>query len=85
MRICGILGNVVCHDVFFALLQNPAKLAYPSVGAWLEGRGPIPQVVASVPGMEAQLKLQFEISQKLQDIRKATGRALTFGTCGTEV
>lgn len=72
-------GNVVCHDVFFALLQNRAKLAYNSVGAWLEGRGPIPQVVASVPGMEAQLKLQFETSQKLQGIRKRLG-ALTFGT-----
>jgi exoribonuclease-2 len=72
LRIAGS-GDVVCHDVFRALLHNRAKLAYNSVGAWLEGRGPIPPAIASVPGMEAQLRLQRETAVKLQGIRKRRG------------
>ena len=70
-------GEVVCHDVYCALLRNHAKLAYNSVGAWLEGRGAIPQAAAIVPGMEAQLRLQNEMAKKLKEIRKKSG-ALTF-------
>jgi VacB/RNase II family 3'-5' exoribonuclease len=70
-------GDVVCHDVFCALLHNRAKLAYNSVGAWLEGRGPIPPAIASVPGMEAQLRLQQELAVKLKTIRRQYG-ALNF-------
>jgi VacB/RNase II family 3'-5' exoribonuclease len=70
-------GEVKNHDVYPAWLRNRAKLAYSSTGAWLEGRGPIPSAVASVPGMEAQLRLQQETSEKLRGIRKQQG-ALTF-------
>ena len=55
-------GEVTGHDMYPAWLRNRAKLAYSSTGAWLEGRGPIPPAVASVPGMEAQLRLQLEVS-----------------------
>jgi len=72
-------GEVNCQDIYPALLRNCAKLAYSSTGAWLEGRGPIPQAIASVPGMEAQLRLQEETSEKLRGIRKRHG-ALTFGS-----
>ena len=51
-------GEVTGHDVYPAWLHNRAMLAYSSTGAWLEGRGPIPPAVASVPGMETQLRLQ---------------------------
>lgn len=44
-------GEVRCHEVYPALTRNQAKLAYESVGAWLEGRGAIPPAIASVPGM----------------------------------
>ncbi|HWF19474.1 MAG TPA: RNB domain-containing ribonuclease [Verrucomicrobiae bacterium] len=71
-------GEVACHDVYPALLRNRAKLAYNSTGAWLEGRGPMPEPIARVQGMEAQLRLQAEISQKLRGIRKQRG-SLTFG------
>jgi VacB/RNase II family 3'-5' exoribonuclease len=72
-------GEVTGHDVYPAWLRNRAKLAYSSTGAWLEGRGPIPSAVAAVPGMEAQLRLQQEASERLQVIRKQHG-SLTFGS-----
>jgi VacB/RNase II family 3'-5' exoribonuclease len=72
-------GDVDSHEVYPALLRNRAKLAYSSTGAWLEGRAPIPPAVASVPGMEAQLRLQLETSEKLRGLRKQHG-ALTFGS-----
>jgi exoribonuclease-2 len=72
-------GEVDYHDVYPAWLRNRAKLAYSSTGAWLEGRAPIPPTVARVPGMEAQLWLQQETSEKLRGIRKQHG-TLTFGS-----
>ena len=77
LRIEPKSGEVVCHDVYCGLLRNHAKLAYNSVGAWLEGRAAIPQAAAIVPGMEAQLRLQNETAKKLKEIRKKNG-ALTF-------
>jgi exoribonuclease-2 len=75
-------GDVTGRDVYPAWLRNRAKLAYSSTGAWLEGRAPIPLAVASVPGMEAQLRLQQETAEKLRGIRKLHG-ALTFGSVET--
>ena len=72
-------GDVEGHEVYPARLRNRAKLAYSSTGAWLEGRAPMPPAVASVPGMEAQLRLQQETSEKLRGLRKQHG-ALTFGS-----
>ena len=72
-------GEVTGHDVFPGLLRNQAKLAYNSTGAWLEGRGPMPQPLAAVPGMEQQLRLQHETSQALRGLRKRHG-TLTFGS-----
>jgi VacB/RNase II family 3'-5' exoribonuclease len=75
-------GEVAGHDVYPAWLRNRAKLAYSSTGGWLEGRGPIPSAVAAVLGMEAQLRLQLEASEKLAGIRKQHG-SLTFGSVET--
>jgi VacB/RNase II family 3'-5' exoribonuclease len=72
-------GGVKCHDAYHAWLRNCAKLAYSSTGAWLEGHGPMPQAVAAVPGMEAQLRLQLETSRHLRALRQQHG-ALTFGS-----
>jgi VacB/RNase II family 3'-5' exoribonuclease len=72
-------GDVNGHEVYRAVLRNRAKLAYNSTGAWLEGRGPLPQTAAAVPGMEAQLRLQEEASEKLRGLRKEHG-SLTFGS-----
>jgi len=76
-------GDVECHDVFPALLRNRAKLAYPSTGAWLEGRGPIPPAAAAVPGMEEQLRLQHETADKLRGLRRQHG-ALAFASSDAE-
>src|SRR5438067_2478439 len=72
-------GEVDCHDVYPARLRNRAKLAYNSTGAWLEGRGPMPPAIGATPGMEPQLRLQQETSEKLLGLRKEHG-ALTFGS-----
>ena len=72
-------GDVLHHDAYPAWLRNCAKLAYSSTGAWLEGKGPIPAAIAAVPGMEAQLRLQLEVSQRLRALRQRQG-VLTFGS-----
>ncbi len=75
-------GEVKGRDVYPAWLRNRAKLAYSSTGAWLEGSGPIPPAIAAAPGMEAQLRLQLETSEKLSGIRKQHG-ALAFESVET--
>jgi exoribonuclease II len=70
-------GEVKDHAVYPALVRNRAKLAYSSTGTWLEGNGPMPAAVGAVPGMEAQLRMQLELSGRLRGIRKKQG-ALTF-------
>ncbi len=77
VRIGGS-GEVLGKDLYPGWIRNHAKLAYGSVGAWLEGRGAIPSAVAAVPGMEQQLRLQFQLCELLKGIRKEHG-ALTFG------
>jgi exoribonuclease-2 len=72
-------GDVDGREVYPARLRNRAKLAYSSTGAWLEGRAPMPPAVASVPDLEAQLRLQQETSDQLRGLRKQHG-ALTFGS-----
>lgn len=72
-------GEVICHDIYAAMLRNRAKLAYISTGAWLEGRGPMPPPIAAVPGMEAQLRLQAQVAKELRGLRKQRG-SLTFGS-----
>ncbi len=72
-------GEVKSHDIYPAWLRNRAKLAYSSTGAWLEGHGPIPPAIAAVPGMEAQVRLQLEISGRLRALRQQHG-ALTFNS-----
>ena len=48
-----------------ALVRNRAQLAYNSVGAWLEGRGPAPAKVAASSDLAAQLKLQDKAAQSM--------------------
>ena len=43
----GVAGE---SSVYPAVVRNQAKLAYPSVGAWLEDRGEMPAAVARSPG-----------------------------------
>ena len=52
-----------------ALVRNRAQLAYNSVGAWLENRGPAPAKVAASADLAAQLKLQVKAAQCMLNSR----------------
>jgi VacB/RNase II family 3'-5' exoribonuclease len=62
-------GTVADGKAYRALVRNRAQLAYPSVGAWLEGTGPAPAKVASSADLAAQLKLQDAAAQRMVDGR----------------
>lgn len=66
-------GSVKDGDVYAALVRNHAKLAYSTVGAWLEETGPMPQWVTAVPGLAENLSLQDKVAQRLQHHRHALG------------
>jgi len=66
-------GTVKQAEIYQARLHNYAKLAYETVGAWLDGKGELPPEVAQVPKMEAQLRLQFEAAQHLRALRRKNG------------
>ncbi|HWX19729.1 MAG TPA: RNB domain-containing ribonuclease [Candidatus Binatia bacterium] len=72
-------GEAEYHEVYPAWLRNAAKLAYSTTGAWLEGGAPVPSAISKAPGMEAQLRLQQETSEKLRGVRKQHG-ALAFNS-----
>jgi len=62
-------GAVKTSNVYRALVRNKAQLQYNSVGAWLEGKSPAPPKVLASSDLQAQLKLQDEIAQKLKTQR----------------
>jgi exoribonuclease-2 len=66
-------GRVVQSDVYRAMVLNRAKLAYRSVGAWLEGSAAPPPAISSVPGMDAQIRLQDGVATALRSQRHAHG------------
>jgi len=66
-------GSLTASDVYRAAVRNCAKLAYNSVAAWLDGQGPMPAPVASVPGLDANLRLQDEVAQNLKAFRHEHG------------
>src|SRR5258708_5090872 len=70
-------------DVYGAVVNNKAKLAYNAVGAWLGGEGPLPPAAAAVPGMDEQLRIQDRAAQALDKVRAEHG-ALGFQTIELE-
>jgi len=65
-------GVVKSSSHYRARVRNKAKLTYSAVGAWLEGRGPVPDKVASA-GLEEQLIAQDKVAQKLKLRREEEG------------
>ncbi len=66
-------GTVRSRDVYRAVTRNSAQLDYPSVGAWLEGKGPMPAKVAASAPLQAQLRLQDQAAQLLRKQRHLAG------------
>lgn len=66
-------GALAASNVVRALVRNRAKLAYRSVAAWLEGKVPAPAAMATVPGLDANLRLQDRVAQALRAHRLRDG------------
>ena len=62
-------GNASEGMAYRALVRNRAQLAYNSVGAWLEGKGPAPAKVGASPDLAAQLRLQDKAAQAMEGSR----------------
>jgi exoribonuclease-2 len=70
-------GNVNGHDIYMALVSNQAKLAYSSVGRWLDGQSTLPPVATKT--IQDQLHLQDATADLLRANRAKAG-ALTLDT-----
>ncbi len=66
-------GSLLSSDIYRATVRNRAKLAYNSVADWLEGHGPMPQGIASVGGLDENLRLQDSVARKLKALRHLNG------------
>ena len=66
-------GEISQSGVYRANVLNRAKLAYPSVASWLDGNGPLPHALASVPGLADQLRVQDSAAQSLRRTRQERG------------
>jgi len=76
-------GTASDGKAYRALVRNRAQLAYPSIGAWLEGKGQAPPKVAASSDLAAQLKLQDAAAQRMAGGRYQHG-ALEFDTIETQ-
>jgi len=70
--IVGADGDVEDASIYRAVVCNHAKLAYNSVAAWLDG-GPMPEAIATTPGLDAALRLQDQVAQKMKRLRHLNG------------
>lgn len=70
-------GDVPGNNVFRAIVRNRAKLAYESVGAWLDEGSPTPEKIESTPGLKEQILLQRQAAERLHKYRMEKG-ALEF-------
>lgn len=70
-------GDVPGNNVYRGLVRNHAKLAYESVGAWLDENAAIPQKIDNTPGLKEQILLQHTAAERLHKYRLEKG-ALEF-------
>jgi len=66
-------GYLKSSNVYRALVRNQAQLQYNSVGGWLEGTAPAPAKVGASADLQAQLRLQDEVAQRLRKQRHENG------------
>jgi VacB/RNase II family 3'-5' exoribonuclease len=72
-------GAILSSTLFQALVCNHAKLSYNNVAAWLAAEGPVPDAVKAVSGLDAQLRLQDQVAQRLK-VRRHQQGALSLET-----
>ena len=66
-------GSVHGGGIYLAVVRNQAKLVYEDIGAWLEEMQPIPRMLAEIPGLEDQVRMQHEAAQRLRKCRMRQG------------
>ncbi len=66
-------GDIRQGNIYRAKVINKAKLIYEEVGAWLEGKGPVPQAFGNNVGLEEQVRLQDEAALRLKARRIEQG------------
>jgi exoribonuclease-2 len=66
-------GSLIRSELCRAQVRNRAKLAYNSVAAWLTGTGPAPKRIVGIPGLDANLRLQDRLAQRLTELRHHHG------------
>jgi VacB/RNase II family 3'-5' exoribonuclease len=76
-------GSVSGSEIYRAAVRNHAKLAYNSVAAWLEERGPLPDRAKKVKGLDEQIRLQHDAACRLRERRQERG-ALRFELARTK-
>lgn len=66
-------GTLASSSIYRARVRNKSKLAYDSVAAWLEGKAEEPAAAKAMAGMDAQLRTQDALAQKLRALRHEQG------------
>ena len=66
-------GEVMASAIYRARVLNHEKLAYDSVAAWLDGQGSAPARLATVAGLDSQLRLQDEVARAMKELRSRSG------------
>jgi len=75
-------GVVSDSEIYRAVVTNHAQLAYPSIGAWLDGGNKAPAKLAASAALQQQLQLQSKTAQTLRKARNQRG-ALNLETIET--
>jgi len=75
-------STIASSDIYPAIVNNKAQLAYHAVGAWLAGQVEAPEKVAASAELQNQLHLQNEVAQRLRKERYEHG-ALNIETIET--
>jgi VacB/RNase II family 3'-5' exoribonuclease len=66
-------GAVSQDNVYRGRVRNKAKLAYNSVGMWLQGQAAVPEGVTKVSGLAENLKLQDRAADRMRELRHEHG------------
>jgi exoribonuclease-2 len=76
-------GAVTEPQIRRAVVNSKAKLAYSSVGAWLDDEAEMPPALAAAEGVPEQMRLQDEVARRLRERRHEHG-ALVLDTIETK-